>query len=157
MASGVMHPAPLVVIMQHASSCASVPPRCRMPRPGLEAWDVHHAALYYATANLRTKIPDFRGFDSSMILTSRGGILTSIGCIPEMLSREILLGTILVGRFGRTSCRAARQQRLRARPGDLAQVRQTTKPQLNNYIFISICICVIHAYVHIYIYVYIYI
>ena len=29
--------------------------------------------------NLRTKILDFRGFDSSRILILRGGILTSIG------------------------------------------------------------------------------
>ena len=37
----------------------------------------------YITANLRTKILDFRGFDSSIILMSRGGILMSIGHFPE--------------------------------------------------------------------------
>ena len=40
------------------------------------------------TANLRTKILDFRGFDSSRILILRGGILISIGNFPESLSRR---------------------------------------------------------------------
>ena len=31
------------------------------------------------SANLRTKILDFRGFDSSIILILRGGVLLSIG------------------------------------------------------------------------------
>ena len=35
-----------------------------------------------STAKLRTKILDFRGFDSSIILLLRGGILMSIGNIP---------------------------------------------------------------------------
>ena len=39
-------------------------------------------------ANLRTKTLDFRGFDSSRILNSRGGILMSIGNIPEVLSSQ---------------------------------------------------------------------
>ena len=34
-------------------------------------------------ANLRTKILDFRGFDSSIILIAREGILRPIGNIPE--------------------------------------------------------------------------
>ena len=33
-------------------------------------------------ANLRTNIMDFRGFDSSIILNVRGGILMSIGNFP---------------------------------------------------------------------------
>ena len=37
-----------------------------------------------STANLRTKILDFRGFDSSRILIVRGGILMSIGDFPEI-------------------------------------------------------------------------
>ena len=44
------------------------------------------------TANLRTKILDFRGFDSSRILILRGGILMSIGSLPESLSQAILVG-----------------------------------------------------------------
>ena len=52
------------------------------------------------TANLRTKIQDSRGSDSSRILSVRGGILISIGNFPEMLSQAILVGIILVGRLG---------------------------------------------------------
>ena len=33
-------------------------------------------------ANLRTKIMDFGGFDSSVVLLSRGGILRPIGEVP---------------------------------------------------------------------------
>ena len=42
------------------------------------------------TANLRTKILDFRGFDSSRILILRDGILRSLGIFPETLSQQIL-------------------------------------------------------------------
>ena len=48
------------------------------------------------TANLRTKILDFGGLDSSIIVNSRGGILMSIGDFPESLSQAILAGIILV-------------------------------------------------------------
>ena len=52
------------------------------------------------TANLRTKILDFRGFDSSrFILILRGGILRPIGHFPEIQSQRILAGRILVGRW----------------------------------------------------------
>ena len=51
------------------------------------------------TANLCTKILDLRGFDSSIILILRGGILMSIRNFPEMLSQQIL-GMILLGRLG---------------------------------------------------------
>ena len=53
-------------------------------------------------ANLRTKIRDFRGFDSSIILKLRGGILRSIGDLTEVSSQRILVGIILVGRLGVT-------------------------------------------------------
>ena len=43
--------------------------------------------------NLRTKILDFRGFYSSRILISRGGIPRDV---PEILSERILVGIILV-------------------------------------------------------------
>ena len=52
------------------------------------------------TANLRTKILNFRGFDSSRILIRRGGILMSIGNFPDSLRYQILVGIILVGRLG---------------------------------------------------------
>ena len=52
------------------------------------------------TANLRTEILDFRGFDPSRVLISGGGILMSIGDVLEILSQAILVGIILVGRSG---------------------------------------------------------
>ena len=42
------------------------------------------------TANLRTNIMGFRGFDSSTILILRGGILASVGILPEFLRQAIL-------------------------------------------------------------------
>ena len=38
------------------------------------------------------QILDFREFDSSIISISRGGILTSTGDFPEVLSQQIFLG-----------------------------------------------------------------
>ena len=55
---------------------------------------------FYATANFRTNIMDFRGFDSSIILIIRGGTLMSIGDFPEDLSQAMLVGIMLVGRLG---------------------------------------------------------
>ena len=55
---------------------------------------------HLSTANLRTTILDFRVLDSSRILLSTGGILISIGNFPEVLSQQILVGIILVGRLG---------------------------------------------------------
>ena len=50
------------------------------------------------TANLRAKILDFGGFDSSRILILRGGTLMSIGDSPESLSEAILVGIINISR-----------------------------------------------------------
>ena len=47
------------------------------------------------TANLRTNIMDFRGFDSSMFFIVRGGILMSTGDFPESLSQAILVGIMI--------------------------------------------------------------
>ena len=58
------------------------------------------AQLRTRTANLRTKILAFGGFDSSVILSLRGGILMSTGDFPENLSQRMLFGIILVGRLG---------------------------------------------------------
>ena len=56
------------------------------------------------TADLRTKILDSRGLDSSRILILRGGILMSIGSSPESLSQQILVGIINLSReIGRNS------------------------------------------------------
>ena len=49
------------------------------------------------TDNLCTKILDFGGFDSSIILILRGGMLMSIRNFAESLSQGILVGIILVG------------------------------------------------------------
>ena len=59
--------------------------------------------LFFAvegTANLPTNIMDFKGFDSSIFLILRGGILMSIGDFLESLSQTILVGIILLGRLG---------------------------------------------------------
>ena len=52
------------------------------------------------TPNLPTKILCFRGSDSSIILTVRGGFVMSVGDFPESLSQQLLVGIMLVGRFG---------------------------------------------------------
>ena len=60
------------------------------------------------TANLRTstKILDFRGFNSSIILNLRGGIPRPMGNFPEGLSQAILVGMINLSReIGRTRTR----------------------------------------------------
>ena len=59
-------------------------------------------AYQTSTPNLPTKIVDFRGLDSSTILTLRGGILRPIGDFPEVLTRAMLAGAMLVGGFGRS-------------------------------------------------------
>ena len=59
-----------------------------------------------STANLRTKILDFRGFDSSRVFILRDGIPRPIVDLPESLSRVILAGTILVGRLAVRSGRS---------------------------------------------------
>ena len=55
------------------------------------------------TANLRTNIMDFRGFDSNTILMLRGGIAGPMGNLPESLSQAILVGIMLVGKLGVTA------------------------------------------------------
>ena len=52
------------------------------------------------TANLPNEVMDFRGFDASIVLIFRGGILLSIGNFPESLGQAILAGRFLLGRLG---------------------------------------------------------
>ena len=52
------------------------------------------------TANLCTKILDFRGFDSSIILILRVGIPRPKGNSLGILSQRVLVGRFLVGRVG---------------------------------------------------------
>ena len=60
----------------------------------------HNSNNDRGTANLRTNIMNFRGFDSSQILISKGGILMSIWDFPERLSQAILVGIMSAGRSG---------------------------------------------------------
>ena len=62
------------------------------------------ASIPLRTPDFRTKILDLRGFDSSIILTLRDGIVMSKGNSPEVLSQAILVWIIVVGRLG--VCRA---------------------------------------------------
>ena len=59
-----------------------------------------HALRTACTANLRTTIVDYRGFESSIISCLRGGILMPIGNFLEILSQQILVGIILVRTLG---------------------------------------------------------
>ena len=96
------------------------------------------------TANLRTKILDFRGFDSSIILVLRGGILISTGGFPDILSQEILAGIILVGRLGVDACKP--------RHADIDVPVYLHTAYSHTYTFMCL-----HMYVYMYMYVYIYI
>ena len=94
------------------------------------------------TANLPAKIVDFRGFDSSIILILRGGILMSIGEFPESLSQRILVGISLVGRLG-----------VPAWFGKTIRVLRRTcrvPEHLNVYMYIYIY-TYIHTYIHVFI------
>ena len=65
------------------------------------------ALVASATANPPTNILDFRGFDSSIMLFFRGGILMSIGNSPESLSQVILVGCNVSREIGSTSVGAS--------------------------------------------------
>ena len=54
--------------------------------------------------NLPANIVGLRGFDSSIILNSRSGILRPMGNFPESLSQAMLVGVMLAGRFGVHTC-----------------------------------------------------
>ena len=56
------------------------------------AREIERPGARWATPNLPTNIVNFRGFDSSIISNSRGGILMSIGDFLESLSQGILVG-----------------------------------------------------------------
>ena len=46
---------------------------------------------------------DFRGFDSSIVLIQRGGILMSTGNCSKSLTQAMVVGVMLVGRLGVSS------------------------------------------------------
>ena len=54
----------------------------------------------HSTPNLPTNIVGFKGLDPRMMSIQRGGVLTSVGNLPESLSQAMLVGTMLVGRLG---------------------------------------------------------
>ena len=85
------------------------------------------------TAHLRTKIMDFRGFDSNIILILRGGISRHMGNFPECSGQAILLGRILVGRLGVWSCASCRRP-LRAFPNSIVVSREQVAESL-----LSVC------------------
>ena len=86
-----------------------------MPLPSSGGFDQKHGALisvvqfqtfpegWGSTANLGTKILDFRVFDSSIILVLMAGILIPIGNLPESFRQAVLVWMILVGRLGARS------------------------------------------------------
>ena len=80
-----------------------------IPRSKLEAFsafleDGGNGRESHPMANLRTKILDSGGFDSSRILILRGGILRPVGKFPESLSQAVSAGTInLSWEIGRTA------------------------------------------------------
>ena len=79
------------------------------------------------TANLHTKIKDFRGFDSIRILILRGGIPRPMGDFPQ----AILVGLIVIGRFG-------------------VDTRRAWEPELGGG---NACSHILHICVYIYIYI----
>ena len=72
--------------------------------PGHTCFPIRQNSLLFCggpvTPNLPTNIVGFRGFDSSIILIIRGGILVSIRDFPESLSKAMFGGIMLVGRLG---------------------------------------------------------
>ena len=62
-----------------------------MPIGAAHLYTAATAPKGWCTANLRTKLLDFRGFDSSIILILRCGILMSIENLPDFLSQQILV------------------------------------------------------------------
>ena len=77
-------------------------PRGDPPHPGWGAGRTLRRPLSRHAPNLPTKILDFRGFDSSIILDLRGGILMSIGEFPGNLESMNLSRDNLSREIGRT-------------------------------------------------------
>ena len=84
-----------------------------------------------STANLRTKILDFRGFVPSRILILRGGILLSIRNLTETSSQGVLAGIINLSReIGRAlravSSASPEKRRNRGRPEERGLVERAS-------------------------------
>ena len=85
-------------------------------------------------ASLPTNIVGFRGFDSSIMLFLRGGILRPKGDFLESLSHAMLVGTMLVGRLG---VHAPKHTRERAW---ICTVRRTDVPLQTRHTCMFTCI-----------------
>ena len=129
------------------------------------------------TANLRTKILDPRGFDSSIIVKFRAGILMSIGNFPGKFESTNLSRDTLSREIGRivqvvTFWPSRKTRRLSAEfghpPSRMVWLQYIFKwcGYIYIYIYIYMCVCMyiyiythiyIHTYIHICIYIYIYI
>ena len=113
------------------------------------------------TANLRTKILDFRGFGSSGILIVRGGVLMSTGSFPESSSQQILAGAILVGRSGATNILHILMYYIRAHASETLSsraIRAGDEEYIIHYtiIYIRYTIYIYILYYILYIYIYTY-
>ena len=77
------------------------------------SYNNHTRSIVYNmnTANIRTKILEFRGFDSSRIVMLRGGIPRPLGNFPESLSQQILAWRFLVGRLAVVRIRVRERER----------------------------------------------
>ena len=121
---------------------------------------------------------DFGGFDSSIILIQRGGILMSIGGFPESLSQAMLVGCNVSRRTVRITCytlsilwgfkgSAAKGQFRKCCLTVVFQIMPArvriawaTLHYICIYIYIYTCVCstyTYNTYVHIHIYIYIFI
>ena len=87
----------------------------------------------------------FGGFDSSIVLILRGGILMSIGNFPESLSQAMLVGIMLVGKLG-----------VRSHPSGLApEPREASRYYIIHEYYITLCYqCILVTHIYIYIYIY---
>ena len=101
------------------------------------------------TASLRTKILDFRGFDSRVISILRGGIVMSIGIFPDVLNRRILVGIILVGGSG-----VIRWPHWGNPHQDPPDIYVYICIYIYIYIHVNIFLCMCNIYIYIYIYIY---
>ena len=91
-----------IYIYIYVCLCGGIPPKVASNDPCIESLGMQSGQTsgVLCMANLHTKILDFRGFDSSIILILRGGVPRAIGKYPESLGQAILVGISLVGRLG---------------------------------------------------------
>ena len=97
----------------------------------------------HRAANLHTKILDFRGFHSSIILILSGGTLMSMGDLQESLRQRTSAGMILVGRSGAAwstlPCAAARPVP-QAQPAAAAAAAEVLTPYGGGKLVKALCL-----------------